>query len=174
MPCCLPPGTRRKACRPYSKNVRHDLPATETTIPPYGGIVVSGMDPALPGRVLGSTTGAACCFRAEVTGRQPALVEEIAPGLLVDQVERQVAARLQIVVQTRTRLPGRGFRRGVVRDRRGAPQAASGVVAVTHDHQPAVLRPVHVPLGVQAPVVVLDVGFQYPYPPQLVAHVLGV
>src|SRR5690606_1607207 len=121
-----------------------------------------------------STTCATRGFRAEVTGRQPALVEQIAPGLLVDQVERQVAARLQVVVQTRTRLPGLGLRRVVVVDHRGPPQAATGVVVVPHDHQPAILAHVHVALVVQVTVVVLDIGFQHPYPPQLVAHVLGV
>src|SRR5690606_1272 len=47
-------------------------------------------------------------------------------------------------------------------------------IVITHDHQPTVLIYVHMPLGVQMTIVVLDIRFQHPYPAQFIAHMLGV
>src|SRR5690606_1570775 len=167
MPCCLLRGIRRKACRHLSKSARLALPATETTIPPKRDCFIQ---PTTPSRA----TGAAACFVVEVAMLQAVMFQGVAFSLLIDQVERMVAASLQVMVQTYPGLPGLCFRCIVVIDHRGTPQTTAGIVVVTHDHQPGVLIHVHVPLGIQVTIVVLDIGFQYPYPSQLIAHMVGI
>src|SRR5690606_3566211 len=171
-PCCLLPRIRRKACRRSSRNAARSSAETDYSdqlnIPAQkkSRSNNSKRDFLYPrsyrSRVKAdSTTGAPRSLGTEVTGRQPPLIEEIALGLLVDQVERQVTACLQVMVQTYTRLPGLGFRCVVVVDHRRAPQSASGIVVIAHHHQPGILIHVHVPFGIQVAIVVLDVGFQH-------------